>query len=450
MSLPRYPKYKASNVRWLGHLPAHWKVERLKRACNVIPSNIDKKSYDDEVAIALCNYTDVYYNEQITPSIAFMPATASEEQISKFTLRAGDTLITKDSETANDIAISAFVPADMPGVVCGYHLAIVRPKDRHDGFYFKRLFDSSYVKSCFAVAANGLTRVGLSQYALDNLVVPLPPYDEQVAIAAFLHRETCKIDGLVAEQEKLLTLLAEKHHATISHAVTRGLNSEATMKDSGVAWLGNVPAHWSVGTLGYLATISTGSTPDRGEPSFWNGSIPWIKTGEINWSPIDEAEEFITDAGVANSAVKLAKPGTLMMAMYGQGVTRGRVALLSIEAAYNQACAAIAFGPRVSGEYGRYFFIAAYHHVRDSGNETSQMNLGSGIIAKFKLPIPPLAEQQSIVAFLDTETIKLDALKAEAMRTIELLKERRSALISAAVTGKIDVREQPAALDAAA
>ncbi|MDV7395433.1 hypothetical protein RZS08_28865, partial [Arthrospira platensis SPKY1] len=117
-----------------------------------------------------------------------------------------------------------------------------------------------------------------------------------------------------------------------------------------------VPAHWGVSALGYLATIETGATPDRAEPRYWNGSIPWLKTGEINWAPIREAEEFITEEGVANTAVRVAKPGMLLMAMYGQGATRGRVARLEIEATYNQACAAILFGDRLLPEFGRYFF----------------------------------------------------------------------------------------------
>lgn len=280
----------------------------------------------------------------------------------------------------------------------------------------------------------------LSQEAFMRFVLPLPPSTEQAAIATFLDRETAKIDALIAEQEKLIALLAEKRQATISHAVTRGLDPDASMKNSGVVWLGEVPAHWVVGALGYLASIETGSTPDRGEPSYWNGSIPWLKTGEINWAPIRQAEEFITEAGLANSAAKLAKPGTLLMAMYGQGVTRGRVALLEIEATYNQACAAIRFGSRILSQFGRYFFMAAYEHVRDLGNETSQMNLGAGLIAKIRLPIPPLEEQQAVVVALDHVTAEFDLLVAESERAVALLKERRSALIAAAVTGQIDVR----------
>ncbi|MEZ5326647.1 MAG: restriction endonuclease subunit S [Verrucomicrobiales bacterium] len=194
MSFPRYPKYKDSGVEWLGYVPEHWEVNRLKRACQAFPSNVDKKSHDGQEPVVLCNYTDVYYNESIEAGMDFMVATASADQIEKFTLRAGDTIITKDSETADDIAVAAHVPEDLPGVVCGYHLSMIRPLNGTDGAFVKRLFDSTYAKSCFAVRANGLTRVGLGQYALENVELPFPPLPEQTAIAAFLDRETAKIE----------------------------------------------------------------------------------------------------------------------------------------------------------------------------------------------------------------------------------------------------------------
>lgn len=286
MSLPRYSNYRNSGTLWLGDVPAHWHVTRLKYACSVMPSNVDKKSYDDETPIVLCNYTDVYYNDKITNSIEFMPATASEEQISRFTLRGGDTLITKDSETADDIAISAYVPEDMPGVVCGYHLAVIRPKYAQNGLYIKRLFDSHYLKACFAVSANGLTRVGLSQYALDNLVIPLPPPNEQSAISVFLESETRKIDALIAEQEKLLELLVEKRQATISRAVTRGLDPDVPMKDSGVKWLGVVPAHWNVAPLAYRYDVQLGKMLDTAKISGEN-LRPYLRVFDVQWGRIN-------------------------------------------------------------------------------------------------------------------------------------------------------------------
>lgn len=211
---------KDSGIEWLGEVPAHWHVDRLKYACKVFPSNVDKKSYENETPVRLCNYTDVYYNEAIVSDMDFMAATATSEQIEKFTLRSGDTIITKDSETADDIAIAAYVPEDLPGIICGYHLSMVRPKDGTHGAFVKRLFDSHYARGKFNVLANGLTRVGLGQYALDNVDLAWPPLNEQQAIATFLDRETAKLDALTAEARSAIALLQERRTALISAAVT--------------------------------------------------------------------------------------------------------------------------------------------------------------------------------------------------------------------------------------
>jgi type I restriction enzyme S subunit len=299
MSFPRYPKYKDSGVEWLGQVPEHWEVKRLKRACHVFPSNVDKKTYADETAVLLCNYTVVYYNDVITAGMEFMPATASAEQIEKFTLRTGDTIITKDSETADDIAIAAYVPADLPGVVCGYHLSMVRPLEGTVGVFVKRLFDSVYARAIFEVLANGLTRVGLGQHELDNVELPFPPAAEQSSIAAYLDRETAKIDALVAEQERLMELLKEKRQAVISHAVTKGLNPKAVLKPSGVEWLGDVPSHWKVGKCGFYISIlsgfafpSTGFTDDENDTKLLRGinvgvqQLKWDET--VYWRRVED------------------------------------------------------------------------------------------------------------------------------------------------------------------
>ncbi|MHB8264753.1 MAG: restriction endonuclease subunit S, partial [Acidithiobacillus ferrivorans] len=262
MSFPRYLKYKDSGVEWLGEVPDGWEIKRLKWVCDAFPSNVDKKSYDDGQPVSLCNYTDVYYNESITPALNFVAATATTEQVIKFSLKSGDTIITKDSETADDIAIAAYVPEDMPGVVCGYHLSIVRPRGKVCGPFVKNIFDSSYAKNKFAVLANGLTRVGLGQYALNNVELPFPPLSEQHAIAAFLDAETSRIDALMAEYETLIELLKEKRQALISHAVTKGLNPDVPMKDSGVEWLGKVPEHWKLYQTKRLFRLVVEQAPD--------------------------------------------------------------------------------------------------------------------------------------------------------------------------------------------
>ena len=435
MSFPRYEKYKDSGVEWLGEVPAHWKV----LPCRAI---VAEKSAKNEGA-ACEDYLSLVANVGVIPYAEKGDVgNKAPEDLSKCKLVAVDDIVINSM----NYGIGSFGLSSLDGV-CSPVYIVLRPINSvvETRFAF-RLFANRAFQTYTQSFGNGILahRAAIGWNTLKAVPVPVPPMDEQSAILTFLDHETAKIDALVEEQKRLIELLKEKRQAVISHAVTKGLNPNAPMKDSGVEWLGEVPAHWSVGALGYLSEIDTGSTPDRSRPEYWGGDIPWLKTGEIDYAPIHAAAEFITESGIANSAAKVAPPGTLLMAMYGQGVTRGRVALLEISAAYNQACAAMSIGPRLTANFVRYFFMAAYTFIRDFGNETSQMNLSAGIIRKFKLTVPPLPEQAVIVEKLDRATVALDRLFGEAESAIALLRERRTALISAAVTGKIDVRRTAA------
>ncbi|MBT9477165.1 restriction endonuclease subunit S [Polaromonas sp.] len=417
MSFSRYPTYKDSGVEWLGQVPGHWAVKRLKQACHVFPSNVDKKSHDGETPVLLCNYTDVYYNETITAGMEFMAATASTDQIAKFTLRAGDTIITKDSETADDIAIAAYVPADLPGVICGYHLSMVRPLPDADGAFIKRFFDSNFAKSCFAVLANGLTRVGLGQYALDNVELAFPPLAEQTQIAAFLDRETAKIDALVAEQRRLMALLKEKRQAVISHAVTRGLNFDAPLKPSCITGIEYVPAHWDVMVIKRFSTLHRGH--DLTDSERTEGPYPVVTSSGINGTH-----------------------GSFMA--HGPGVVTGRYGstgrLFYIQDDFWPHNTSL-YVSNFHGNHPRFVWYSlqtvdfAAHSAK-----AAVPGIDRNDIHVLPVAVPPKEEQVAIVTFLDSELTKLDLLTTENQRAIHLLQERRTALISAAVTGQIDVR----------
>ena len=422
MSFPKYPKYKASGVEWLGDVPEGWDVGRLKRVCHVFPSNVDKKSYDGETQVLLCNYTDVYYHDTIVAGSDFMAATATTAQIAQFTLRAGDTIITKDSETADDIAIAAYVPADLPGVICGYHLSMIRPTRAAHGAFVKRLFDSTYVKSCVAVRANGLTRVGLGQYEIDNLDLPFPPLPEQLAIAAFLDRETAKIDELVNAQARLIELLKEKRQAVISHAVTKGLNPHAPMKPSGVEWLGDVPELWEVKKMRFLCDVQTGGRDT--EHAVVDGEFPFFVRSQV----IERINTKSFDGEAVLTAGDGAGVGKVFHHFVGAFDFHQRVYMLS----------------NFKGILGRFVF----HYLRENfykvalqgGAKSTVDSLRRPVFLNFAVCVPPVAEQDTIVASLESQGNRFDSLMAEAERAITLLRERRSALISAAVTGQIDIR----------
>src|SRR5208282_5079043 len=280
----RYPEYKASGVKWFGHIPAHWQVHKLQHAAGFHARNVDKKTEEGQTPVRLCNYVDVYYNDRITATLDFMRASATTEEMRKFLLRFGDVCVTKDSEEWNDIAVAAFVAEDIPNLLCGYHLALVRPHaNRMLGTFLARAFSARGINDQFRVEANGITRFGLGAGALCCGYFPVPPLVEQCAIAAFLDRETARIDGLVAKKERLIALLQEKRTALISHAVTKGLNSNAPMKDSGVEWLGQIPAHWECMAVKRRATrIQTGTTPPTAEPRYFeDGTVDWSGPGSF-------------------------------------------------------------------------------------------------------------------------------------------------------------------------
>lgn len=211
---------KESGVKWLGTIPAHWAVKRLKSFATVQLSNVNKKSTEGQDVVQLCNYVDVYYNERIDDRVDFMSATATKEQVRRFSLLSGDVLITKDSETWTDIAVPAVVSMDLPGVLCGYHLAHIRPGQHCNGGFLSRLFAAIGPRDQYHISANGITRFGLTGDSVRAGVFALPPPHEQRAIATFLDRETAKIDALVTKVREAIDRLKELRQALISAAVT--------------------------------------------------------------------------------------------------------------------------------------------------------------------------------------------------------------------------------------
>ena len=443
MSFRKYAEYKESGVAWLGEIPAGWTTQKLKYVARVQPSNVDKKSKENEEKVLLCNYTDVYYNEEITADLPFMKATASDVQIRKFTLKSGDTIITKDSEDPNDIAVPAYVPQDLEGVVCGYHLALLRPENGTCGGYLKRVMDTHYARSFFATRANGITRYGLGIYAISNFILPFPPLEEQKQIAAFLDKETTKIDALVEKQEQLITLLREKRQAIISHAVTRGLNPNVTMKDSGIEWIGEVPEHWEVKKLKYIVTkpLMYGANEaaideDRDQPRF-------VRITDIKNNGTLREDTF------RSLPVHLAKPymlreGDVLLAR--SGATVGKSFIYSSD--WGECCFAgylikASIDISKASPYWFYRYTESDYYwnwISSTLIQTTIQNVSAAKYNNFSLCIPPKREQERIIAFLDSETTKIDTLIEKCETAIDLLKERRIALISAAVTGKIDVR----------
>jgi type I restriction enzyme, S subunit len=254
--MPKYEAYKDSGVEWLGEIPEHWKPQKLKFNSELRVSNVDKHSKKLELPVKLANYVDVYKNNFITDSIEFMEVTANQEEIERFSIQIDDVLITKDSEDWLDIGVPALVKHQEKNLLCGYHLAIIRSKSNAMGCFVFWALLAHYNRIQFSVKANGVTRFGISHGAIKNNWVALPPLSEQTAIAAFLDYKTAQIDQAVAIKEQQIALLKERKQILIQNAVTRGLDPNAPMRDSGVEWIGEIPAHWKIHRLKRFAQLN--------------------------------------------------------------------------------------------------------------------------------------------------------------------------------------------------
>jgi type I restriction enzyme S subunit len=420
-------------------------VEKLKFVAYVQASNVDKHSHDDEIPTRLCNYSDVYNNGRITADLPFMEATASANEIEKFSLRAGDVIITKDSESWDDIAVPAYVPQDIDGVLCGYHLSQIRPQlNELDGAYLYHLLSCQRMNRQFQVSANGVTRFGLPSYSIENAAILLPPLDEQRAIVRFLDAKTVQIGELIAKKERLLHLLAEKRTAVVTRAVTLGLDRDSPTKKTGSAWLSEIPAHWKLMRLDALndsfrpimyGIVLPGPDVDDGVPIIKGGDVRPERLRLANLSKTT----FEIDAQHSRSRVI---GGDILYAIRG---SFGDVAVVPDElsgANITQDAARISSVPGVWRPW--LVFALQSEAVRQ---QLAAKSLGATIkgvnirdLKRALLPVPPFQEQQDIAAHLQNAERQVARLAGAVTRHISLLSELRSTTTSNAVTGQIDVR----------
>jgi len=456
----RYSAYKDSRVEWLGEIPAHWAVRRLKTFASARLSNVDKKSLEGQEPVRLCNYVDVYYNERITGDLEFMAATATPEQVRTFALRAGDVLITKDSESWTDIAVPAVVAESLPDVLCGYHLALIRPHDGYDGAFLVRAFAAVGLRDQFQVAANGITRFGLGGDAIRAGLFAVPPLQEQRAIGAFLDRETARIDALVAKKERLIELLQEKRAALITRAVTTGLDPNVPMKDSGVEWLGQIPAHWNAKRLRRLVnSIEQGWSPECENREADVDEWGVLKAGCINYGEFVGREHKALPSTLKPIAALEVRQGDLLMSSRASGSRDlvGSVAVVPMCRPRLLLCDKL-FRLHVDDHESHKEFLAYAMNSRvtrsqievvTSGGSGLANNIAQDVVKDLVVSLPPASEQAAIAVFLDRETARIDALAAKVRDAVARLKELRITLISAAVTGKIDVHAAAEASGAA-
>ncbi|WP_412479665.1 restriction endonuclease subunit S [Azonexus sp. IMCC34839] len=431
MSLPRYSEYKDSGVAWLNSVPVDWMVRRLGF---FFEERREKVSDKDFPALSVTK-------SGIVPQLETAAKTDDGDNRKK--VCAGDFVINSRSDRKGSAGASS-----LDGSVSLIN-TVLRPLAGIDiGFVHHLLRSIPFQEEFYRYGKGIVADLWSTNYSeMRNIVLALPSIPEQTAIATFLDRETGKIDALIAEQEKLLALLAEKRQATISHAVTKGLNPDAPMKDSGVAWLGEVPGHWLVGKAGFYISVLPGYAFSSAGFSIDENNVKLLRginvgVGELRW---DEVVYWSRTEDDGLEAFELHE-GDVVIGMDRPLISTGmRVAVVKnhdLPCLLLQRVAKIQAGPLIDRRFiMRLLCSRAFEaHFAPDTTGVSVPHISGEQILNFVIPVPPQDEQQQICEFLESELAKLDSLNYESERAIALLKERRSALIAAAVTGQIDVR----------
>ncbi|MGJ9371689.1 restriction endonuclease subunit S [Nesterenkonia sp. CF4.4] len=415
-----------SGVEWLGQLPSDWTVATLGRECWV-RARLGWKGLKADEYVCDAGYPMLSTPDIKGPSIDFQSAAritkARFDESPEIMLQVGDVLLTKDGSTIGTANIVRDLPE--PTTLNG-SIALLTPSRLLDGRYLYYVVVSQYAQAVFDRLRGGAGVPHLFQRDINRVRIPLPPLDEQCAIAEYLDHETSHIDALIAKQEEFIGLLHERRTATIGTAT---------------GWERELPDSWRrLRLLHLFKSTGSGTTPANDEIlDAASGDVAWVTTSELREERIATTQRAISYSTVQKySALKVFPAGTLLIAMYG--ATIGRTGILGSPAATNQACCALVGPVGASAEFVEYSIIAAREWLLLEASGGGQPNVNQEKVRSFRIPVPPLDEQEEIVAGLEEVTRRIGNLIGKTREHIALAKERRSALITAAVTGQIDVR----------
>ncbi|MGO3423561.1 MAG: restriction endonuclease subunit S [Pseudoalteromonas distincta] len=427
-----YPEYKYSGVEWLGDVPIHWNIKRLGQFFEERREKVSDKDYPP-LSVTM---------KGIVPQLD--NAAKSDAGDNRKLVLKNDFVINSRSDRKGSSGTS---PLD--GSVS--LISIVMEPKRINPKFAHHLLRSYPFQEEFYRYGKGIVADlwSTNSSEMKNILLPEIGDEESKAIANFLDYETAKIDTLIEKQQLLIKLLKEKRQAVISHAVTKGLNPQAPMKDSGVEWLDEVPAHWQIVPLKYLCTFSGGGTPTKDNLSYWtNGSVPWVSPKDMKSFWIDKTQDYVTERAVKESSTNFVDEGALLMVVRSGILQRTiPIAINTVPVTMNQDMKALKFNDRIDVQYAAGFILGSVNSLLLdwSKDGATVESIEYEYLSNGLFPVPPKQEQQAIISFINKQQSAFQMLEDKAVLGIKLLSERRTALISAAVTGKIDVRnwEQP-------
>ena len=441
-----YPAYKDSGVEWLDAIPDNWEISRLGFEAWVRArlgwKGLKAEEYVDD-GYAFLSTPDIKGTEIDFSDVNFITEERYEES-PEIKLAVGDVLLAKDGSTLGTVNVVRKLPR---AATVNSSIAVITPFQRLTPLYLHYLFKGSYLENTIQVLKGGMGVPHLFQWDINKFKIPLPSMLEQAEIAAHLDRETARIDALIEKKTRFIELLREKRQALITHAVTKGLDPHVKMKDSGVEWLGEVPEHWEVKRLKFIATVQTGIAKGKDNAGRDTVEVPYLRVANVQDGYLDLDEVSTIEVSTADLPRYLLQPGDVLMNEGGDfdKLGRGHVWQGEIEPCIHQNHVFSVRPHGVSSEWLNTFtssVAAQFYFMGRSKQSTNLASISSRNLMALAVPLPSEDEQRIILIELGRQTAKLNAIGAKTERSIELLKERRSALITAAVTGQIDLREQ--------
>ncbi|MCU8086288.1 restriction endonuclease subunit S [Shewanella sp. SM21] len=446
-----YPEYKDSGVGFLNKLPFSWGIKKVNylfsfgRGLNITKANLE------DSGVPVVNYGEVHskFGFEINPDIHNLKRVSEDylKTTPAALLQNGDFVFADTSEDLDGAGnFTQFVGNGL--LFAGYHTVVLRPNDGNVSRYLAYAFESTECRNQIRLAVKGVKVFSITQSILKDVMLPMPPPEEQIIIAAFLDYETARIDQLIAKQQRLIELLKEKRQAVLSHAVTKGLNPDAPMKDSGVEWLGQVPEHWTVSRVKYVSSVSGGFAFSSDD--FVDSGIQLIKIGNLYQSRLQlERDPTFLPIGFSKShAVFKVSKGDLLMSLTGTLGKRDYGFAVRYDAdedsLLNQRVAKFNLNQsKINPDFMLLLLLSDSYlsQIYSMPSGTKQANLSNSDVLSPLICYPSqLNEQESIVKHVYDSVSKIDLLTSKTIQVIDFMNERRYSLISAAVTGKIDLR----------
>lgn len=438
-----YPAYKNSGVEWLGRVPEHWQIKRLKHIANVQTGIAKGKDNEGEDTIEVpylrvANVQDGYLSLDDVTTIEI-----PRDDLPRYSLQPGDVLMNEGGDF-DKLGRGSVWQGEIEPCIHQNHVFAVRPTAVPSAWL--NAFTGSLAAQFYFMgrAKQSTNLASISSSNIMELPVALPPDAEIDLLLVHLDRETARIEALVAKKTRFIELLREKRQALITHAVTKGLDSNVKMKDSGVEWLGEVPEHWSISPLNHLVRFRSGGTPSKDNLEFWDGDIPWASAKDLKQEMLADTIDHLTESAIESGAASLVPSGSILVVVRGMILARlFPVVETLVPMAINQDLKALVPSEKLNSRYLAHLLrgssAESLSRLEEAGHGTKALRMENWV--SIELPVPPLHEQLAIIAMLDIQTARIDSLAEKTERSIALLKERRSALITAAVTGQIDLRE---------